>query len=119
RGDSNPHALRHWILSPARLPIPPLSLEGGRRPVWPCQGCTVSRGGGRGNRAAARDWAVVIAELSWRRGAGIRNDPSAPGTSVAQHAAEDQPGDDSEEAVADPHRPFRVDAADLRLHHQR
>jgi hypothetical protein len=25
RGDSNPHAFRHWILSPARLPIPPLS----------------------------------------------------------------------------------------------
>ncbi len=24
RGDSNPHGLLHWILSPARLPIPPL-----------------------------------------------------------------------------------------------
>src|SRR5690606_1568195 len=26
RRESNPHALRHWILSPARLPVPPLSL---------------------------------------------------------------------------------------------
>ena len=26
RGDSNPHGLLHWILSPARLPIPPLPL---------------------------------------------------------------------------------------------
>lgn len=25
RGDSNPHPLRDWILSPARLPVPPLS----------------------------------------------------------------------------------------------
>lgn len=25
RGDSNPHALRHWNLNPGRLPIPPLS----------------------------------------------------------------------------------------------
>ena len=25
RGDSNPHALRHWYLKPGRLPIPPLS----------------------------------------------------------------------------------------------
>ena len=25
RGDSNPHALRHWHLKPGRLPIPPLS----------------------------------------------------------------------------------------------
>src|SRR5690606_5805044 len=25
RGDSNSHGLPHWILSPARLPIPPLS----------------------------------------------------------------------------------------------
>ncbi len=25
RGESNPHPLRDWILSPARLPIPPLS----------------------------------------------------------------------------------------------
>jgi hypothetical protein len=24
RGDSNPHGLLHWILSPARLPVPPL-----------------------------------------------------------------------------------------------
>src|SRR5690606_20137130 len=24
RGDSNPYALRHWLLRPARLPIPPL-----------------------------------------------------------------------------------------------
>ena len=24
RGDSNPHGFPHWILSPARLPIPPL-----------------------------------------------------------------------------------------------
>ena len=27
RRELNPHALRHWILSPARLPIPPLSRE--------------------------------------------------------------------------------------------
>ena len=27
RGDSNPHTLRYQILSLARLPIPPLSLE--------------------------------------------------------------------------------------------
>jgi hypothetical protein len=27
RQESNLHALRHWILSPARLPIPPLSQE--------------------------------------------------------------------------------------------
>src|SRR6476619_847453 len=37
RGESNPYALRHWILSPARLPVPPLSrgediLERGGRP---------------------------------------------------------------------------------------
>src|SRR5712691_3958876 len=25
RGESNPHGLSHWILSPARLPVPPLS----------------------------------------------------------------------------------------------
>ena len=25
-GELNPHALRHWILSPARLPVPPPSL---------------------------------------------------------------------------------------------
>ena len=25
RGELNPHPLRDWILSPARLPIPPLS----------------------------------------------------------------------------------------------
>ena len=28
RGDSNSHGLPHWILSPARLPIPPLSRAG-------------------------------------------------------------------------------------------
>ena len=27
RGDSNPHGRSHWILSPARLPIPPLSQD--------------------------------------------------------------------------------------------
>jgi hypothetical protein len=27
RGDLNPHALRHRILSPARLPVPPLSQD--------------------------------------------------------------------------------------------
>ena len=27
RRDSNPHALRHWNLNPARLPISPLSQE--------------------------------------------------------------------------------------------
>jgi hypothetical protein len=27
RGDSNPHDRSHWILSPARLPIPPLSHQ--------------------------------------------------------------------------------------------
>ncbi len=32
RGDSNPHGLPHWILNPARLPIPPLSL-GRSRPA--------------------------------------------------------------------------------------
>ncbi|GEM_PF-6514033 len=26
RGDSNPYAFRHWLLRPARLPIPPLLL---------------------------------------------------------------------------------------------
>ncbi len=31
RGDSNPHALRHWNLNPGRLPIPPLSR---RRALW-------------------------------------------------------------------------------------
>jgi hypothetical protein len=30
RGDSNPHALRHMILSHARLPIPTLPLIGNR-----------------------------------------------------------------------------------------
>ncbi|VBB45474.1 hypothetical protein TRIP_B350425 [uncultured Desulfatiglans sp.] len=25
RGDSNPYGISHWILSPARLPVPPLS----------------------------------------------------------------------------------------------
>ncbi len=29
RGDSNPHALRHWNLNPGRLPIPPLSRPAG------------------------------------------------------------------------------------------
>src|SRR5690606_21622951 len=28
RRDSNPHALRHWNLNPARLPIPPRPQEG-------------------------------------------------------------------------------------------
>lgn len=27
RGDLNPYVFRHWILNPARLPIPPLPLE--------------------------------------------------------------------------------------------
>ena len=27
RGDLNPHGFPHWILSPARLPVPPLSLS--------------------------------------------------------------------------------------------
>src|SRR5262245_27936995 len=31
RRDSNPHGLPHWILSPARLPIPPLPLD---RKIW-------------------------------------------------------------------------------------
>ena len=25
RGELNPHGVTHWILSPARLPVPPLS----------------------------------------------------------------------------------------------
>src|SRR5690606_38290934 len=32
RGDSNPHALRHWNLNPGRLPIPPLT-----RPAAPAR----------------------------------------------------------------------------------
>ena len=27
RGESNPHELPHWILNPARLPVPPLSQD--------------------------------------------------------------------------------------------
>jgi hypothetical protein len=34
RGDSNPHAFRHQILSLARLPIPPLSRAKSRRPSF-------------------------------------------------------------------------------------
>ena len=30
RGELNPHPLRDWILSPARLPVPPLSHTEGR-----------------------------------------------------------------------------------------
>src|SRR5713226_2274385 len=33
RGDSNSHPLRDWILSPARLPIPPLALRLSRLPA--------------------------------------------------------------------------------------
>lgn len=37
RRDSNPHALRHGILSPARLPIPPLSrIDHARRRSTSC-----------------------------------------------------------------------------------
>src|SRR5690606_29603159 len=32
RGDSNSHGLPHWILSPARLPVPPLSRRGASEP---------------------------------------------------------------------------------------
>ena len=42
RGDSNPHGFPHWILSPARLPIPPHSqafhikhLRQRHFPDWP------------------------------------------------------------------------------------
>ncbi len=31
RRESNPHGLPHWILSPARLPVPPLALVFGSR----------------------------------------------------------------------------------------
>ncbi len=30
RRESNPHVLKHWILNPARLPIPPLEQTGGK-----------------------------------------------------------------------------------------
>ena len=33
RGDSNPHALRHWNLNPGRLPIPPLSRSAHLNPA--------------------------------------------------------------------------------------
>ena len=40
-GDSNPHPVKDWILSPARLPIPPLSQNGARyqlgEPTRRCQ----------------------------------------------------------------------------------
>ena len=32
RRDSNPHGFPHWILSPARLPIPPLSQHAAPTP---------------------------------------------------------------------------------------
>jgi hypothetical protein len=30
RRESNPHVLRHWILNPARLPVPPLEQVDGK-----------------------------------------------------------------------------------------
>ena len=35
RGDSNPHGLLHWILSPARLPVPPLPRHSSSYPDRP------------------------------------------------------------------------------------
>ena len=35
RGDLNPYPLRDWILSPARLPIPPLSPGAQLRDLYP------------------------------------------------------------------------------------
>ena len=35
RGELNPYPLRDWILSPARLPIPPLSHRTGAGKIGP------------------------------------------------------------------------------------
>src|SRR5690348_16354253 len=38
RRDSNPHGLPHWLLRPARLPVPPLSRGARHRAVRPGPG---------------------------------------------------------------------------------
>ena len=45
RRDSNSHALRHWNLNPARLPIPPLSRII-TTPVFPTNSLQAHRKGG-------------------------------------------------------------------------
>ena len=62
RWDSNPHALRHGILSPARLPIPPLPRTGG----------TYSTGGGKAlERWNGERWTVDGGR--WTENGGRRN----------------------------------------------
>ena len=88
RGDSNPHALRHWNLNPGRLPIPPLSRAAILTPR-----CAGGRAAGRTNENArpkpnvSSNWWAVKGEPGRWRTAG-----SNPATHPHNENARPKPG---------------------------
>ncbi len=65
RRDSNSHGLPHWLLRPARLPVPPLSPWGPAhcRPPWPAANYSVPR---RMPRLGDRPGGAASTEVSRR-----------------------------------------------------
>src|SRR5215813_9555261 len=77
RGDSNSHALRHWILSPARLPVSPLarlkdyeSVSRSAEPVsysiTPVRGRSVEWHPGERESGRAERWRCASSSVSTR-----------------------------------------------------